>query len=58
MFLSIQTLVLTLYFIFLAFGQILSGPFSDKYGRKPILLLGAIIYSISAFGASYSSRRR
>ena len=48
-------LVLTLYFIFLAFGQILSGPFSDKYGRKPILLLGAIIYSISAFGASYSS---
>ena len=48
-------LVLTLYFIFLAFGQILSGPLSDKYGRKPILLLGAIIYSISAFGASYSS---
>ena len=48
-------LVLTLYFIFLALGQILSGPFSDKYGRKPILILGASIYSISAFGASYSS---
>ena len=48
-------LVLTLYFIFLALGQILSGPFSDKYGRKPILILGATIYSISAFGASYSS---
>ena len=48
-------LVLTLYFIFLAFGQILSGPFSDKYGRKPILILGATIYSISAFAASYSS---
>ena len=41
-------LILTLYFTFLAFGQILSGPFSDKYGRKPILLLGASIYSISA----------
>lgn len=48
-------LVLTLYFIFLALGQILSGPFSDKYGRKPILILGATIYSISAFAASYSS---
>ena len=48
-------LVLTLYFIFLALGQILSGPFSDKYGRKPILILGATIYSISAFLASYSS---
>ena len=48
-------LVLTLYFIFLALGQILSGPFSDKYGRKPILILGTTIYSISAFAASYSS---
>ncbi len=48
-------LVLTLYFIFLALGQILSGPFSDKYGRKPILILGASIYSISAFAASFSS---
>ena len=48
-------LILTLYFIFLALGQILSGPFSDKYGRKPILLLGAGIYSISAFMASLSS---
>ena len=48
-------LILTLYFTFLAFGQILSGPFSDKYGRKPILLLGASIYSVSAFFASLSS---
>ena len=48
-------LILTLYFIFLAFGQILCGPFSDKYGRKPILLVGASIYSISAFFASLSS---
>ena len=48
-------LILTLYFTFLAFGQILSGPFSDKYGRKPILLLGASIYSVSAFCASLSS---
>ena len=48
-------LVLTLYFIFLALGQILSGPFSDKYGRKPILILGATIYSVSAFAASFSS---
>ena len=47
-------LILTLYFLFLAAGQIIAGPFSDKYGRKPILLLGAAIYSISAFIASFS----
>ena len=48
-------LILTLYFLFLAFGQIISGPFSDKYGRKPILILGASIYSVAAFMASFSS---
>jgi len=48
-------LILTLYFLFLAFGQIISGPFSDKYGRKPILILGASIYSVAAYMASFSS---
>ena len=48
-------LVLTLYFLFLAIGQIIAGPFSDRYGRKPILLLGAFIYSFSAFVACFSN---
>ena len=48
-------LVLTLYFLFLAIGQIIAGPFSDRYGRKPILLLGAFIYSSSAFVACFSN---
>ena len=48
-------LVLTLYFTFLALGQIIAGPFSDKYGRKPVLLLGAFVYCISAFASSFSN---
>ena len=48
-------LILTLYFLFLAAGQIIAGPFSDKYGRKPILILGASIYCVAAFMASASS---
>ena len=48
-------LVLTLYFLFLAIGQIIAGPFSDRYGRKPILLLGAFIYSSAAFVACFSN---
>ena len=48
-------LVLTLYFTFLALGQIIAGPFSDRYGRKPILLLGAFVYCLSAFASSISN---
>ena len=36
-------LTLTTYFIGLALGQLLWGPLSDRYGRKPVLLAGLLI---------------
>ncbi len=36
-------LTLTTYFIGLAAGQLLWGPLSDRYGRKPVLLAGLLI---------------
>ena len=43
-------LVLSMYFLSLAIGQLISGPLSDKFGRRPIIILGSIIYSFGAFG--------
>jgi multidrug resistance protein len=37
-------LTLTFFFIFYAAGTLIWGPLSDRYGRKPILLIGLSIY--------------
>lgn len=48
---SAVQLTLTAYFIGLACGQLLWGPLSDRYGRKPILLFGLLIMFISSVAA-------
>lgn len=47
----------TLSGLLLVFGasQLVWGPVSDKYGRKPILLLGLGIYSAAAMAAAWAS---
>lgn len=35
------------YFLGLAAGQIICGPFSDRFGRRPILFLGLVLYLIA-----------
>ena len=42
---STQLVVSTL-FLGMALGQLISGPFSDALGRKPILYIGLFIFSI------------
>ena len=49
-------LTLTIFFFVFAVSMILFGPLSDKYGRRPILIFGAAIYTAASFacaGASY-----
>lgn len=45
---------LTLSVMLLAFGasQLIWGPVSDRYGRRPILLAGLGLYALSALGAA------
>jgi DHA1 family bicyclomycin/chloramphenicol resistance-like MFS transporter len=43
---SIQ-LTITLYLIGLAIGQLLYGPLSDRFGRRPVLLAGLALFTLA-----------
>lgn len=47
-------LSLTSYFIGISAGQILWGPLIDRYGRKKPLLIGLMVYILSAIGCACS----
>jgi DHA1 family bicyclomycin/chloramphenicol resistance-like MFS transporter len=38
-----------------SFGALIYGPFSDRFGRKPVLCVGLAMYSIAAFLAAMSA---
>ena len=48
-------LTLTIFFFVFAVSMILFGPLSDKYGRRPILIFGAAIYTASSFACAEAS---
>lgn len=39
-------MVVFVFFVGLCFGQLLSGPMSDSYGRKPVVYLGLAIFTV------------
>ncbi len=41
-------LTLTMFFVFYALGTLVWGPLSDRYGRKPVLLVGLSIYVLAS----------
>lgn len=45
---SLINLTLILFFIFYAAGSLFWGPLSDKSGRKRILLIGLVIYTVAS----------
>ena len=47
-------LSLSLFFIFFALGILIWGPISEKYGRKPILLIGLALYVLGSIGCALS----
>ncbi|MBO2678431.1 multidrug effflux MFS transporter [Shewanella algae] len=47
-------LTLTMYMALLGLGQLLFGPLSDKFGRRPIVVIGAVLYSLSSLAIPLS----
>ena len=48
-------LTLTIFFFIFAVSMILFGPLADKFGRRPILIFGAAIYTASSFACAIST---
>lgn len=45
-------LTLTLYLVGVALGQLAYGPLSDRFGRKPLLLIGLVLYVLGSVAAA------
>jgi MFS transporter, DHA1 family, multidrug resistance protein len=45
-------LIVTSFVLGMGLGTFFTGPLSDTFGRKPVMLWGAVVYIISAFVAS------
>jgi len=54
---QVQTvqLTLSLYLVGLAISQLLLGPLSDRFGRKPVLILGLFITAAASLGAIFAT---
>ncbi|MET0407507.1 MAG: multidrug effflux MFS transporter [Hyphomicrobium sp.] len=50
-----QQLIIILYMAGFAAGQIVFGPLSDRFGRKPILMVGLAVFVAGTIGALWAS---
>lgn len=48
---SAMQLTLSAYIIGLALGQLTHGPASDRFGRRPLLIAGMIVYALASIAA-------
>jgi MFS transporter, DHA1 family, multidrug resistance protein len=46
-----RQLIIILYMAGFSFGQLFVGPLSDRFGRKPVLMAGLVLYIVGTLGA-------
>ena len=49
---ELVNLTLSLFMLFFALGILVWGPISEKYGRKPIVMIGLALYAMASFGCA------
>lgn len=42
------------FFLGAAFSQLIVGPLADRYGRRPVLLIGLTLYALAALAAAFA----
>ncbi|AWM86226.1 CmlA/FloR family chloramphenicol efflux MFS transporter [Microvirga sp. 17 mud 1-3] len=52
---AVVQLTLSLYMVMLGFGQIVFGPISDRIGRRPVLIGGAVLFASASFCLALST---
>jgi DHA1 family bicyclomycin/chloramphenicol resistance-like MFS transporter len=44
----------TIFILSLGFGQLISGPLADRYGRRPVAMVGILIYGLASLVSAYA----
>lgn len=52
---EVVQLTLTLYMIMLGVGQIIFGPLSDRFGRRPILIGGVFVFAVTSLALAVTT---
>nr|WP_255484182.1 MFS transporter [Agarivorans sp. B2Z047] len=52
---SLVAITVSIYVFGMALGQLIGGPLSDKYGRKPIMVIGLLIFAVCSVFLAFAN---